>query len=305
MRPNPSFRDLPQAFWANIRTISQEVGYTVKPKREKGVKGKTGPIKVPSLAEVRAALESIDLTAAHLVGPGDKPTPRGKQVVDYFEYRADMLNRVVEPLLMNGSQAQEVFDGLRATTEAGRSAPMNKPSGETKKPAFFTGIVNMLIESNLGGLPCDYNPQELTTVTRDREPFRTLARRMDGAFPGPVDPIAVWEIKEYYYTTTFGSRVADGVYESLLDGMELQELDAALEVLARPEDRPLHIQHLLMVDAHLTWWVKGRSYLCRILDMLHMGYIDEVLFGREVVARLPEIVRSWAKSYADSDKLIL
>lgn len=32
------------------------------------------------------------------------------------------------------------------------------------------------------------------------------------------------EIKEYYYTTTFGSRVAGGVYETLLDGMELDEL---------------------------------------------------------------------------------
>ncbi|MGH9565995.1 MAG: DUF7687 domain-containing protein [Candidatus Angelobacter sp.] len=26
-----------------------------------------------------------------------------------------------------------------------------------------------------------------------------------------------------------------------------------------------------MVDSAFTWWVKGRSYLCRIVDMLHMG----------------------------------
>lgn len=155
----------------------------------------------------------------------------------------------------------------------------------------------MLIDANIDSLPCNYNPQELTTVTRNREPFRTLARRIDGAFPGPVDPLAVWEIKEYYYTTTFGSRVADGVYETLLDGMELEELDAALQELAALQDRPIHIQHLLMVDAHYTWWVKGRSYLCRIIDMLHMGYVDEVLFGEEVVARMPEIARGWVKQY--------
>jgi len=110
---------------------------------------------------------------------------------------------------------------------------MNKQSQEKKKPAYFTGINNMLIESNLEGLPCNYNPQELTTATRNQAPFRTLARRIDGAFPGPVDPLAVWEIKEYYYTTTFGSRVADGVYETLLDGMELEELDAALRELSK------------------------------------------------------------------------
>jgi hypothetical protein len=52
-----------------------------------------------------------------------------------------------------------------------------------------------------------------------------------------------------------------------------------------------------MVDAHYTWWVKGRSYLCRIMDMLHMGYVDEVLFGKEVITRMPEIAQEWVKSY--------
>src|SRR5205814_3221705 len=133
-----------------------------------------------------------------------------------------------------------------------------------------TGIVNMLVEANLKGLPCDCDPRELITVTSDRLRVRTMARRVDGAFPSAINPLAVWEIKEYYYTTTFGSRVADGVYETLLDGMELEELDAALRELSKVEDRATHIQHLLMVDAHYTWWIKGRSYLCRIIDMLHM-----------------------------------
>lgn len=62
----------------------------------------------------------------------------------------------------------------------------------------------------------------------DGVPLWTLARRVEGAFPSPVNPVAVWEIKEYYYTTTFGSRVADGVYESLLDGMELAAVGRAL-----------------------------------------------------------------------------
>jgi hypothetical protein len=87
-----------------------------------------------------------------------------------------------------------------------------------------------------------------------------------------------------YYTTTFGSRVADGVYESLLDGLELEELR---------EHEGVDVKHYLMVDDHYTWWKCGRSYLCRIIDMLHMGYLDEVLFGREVMDRLPAIVKEW------------
>jgi len=142
----------------------------------------------------------------------------------------------------------------------------------------------MLVEANAKGVPCDYDPRELTTVTRDGAPLRTLARRVDGAFPSAVNPVAVWEIKEYYYTTTFGSRVADGVYETLLDGMELEELR---------EHEGVDVKHYLMVDAHYTWWDCGRSYLCRILDMLHMGYVDEVLFGREVVEALPGLVKQW------------
>lgn len=116
--------------------------------------------------------------------------------------------------------------------------------------------------------------------------LRTLARRVDGAFPSPVNPVAIWEIKEYYYTTTFGSRIADGVYETLLDGAELEELE---------EHENIHVEHYLMVDAYDTWWNDGKSYLCRMVDMANMGYVDEVLFGRQVVTELPRIVRGWVQ----------
>jgi hypothetical protein len=55
----------------------------------------------------------------------------------------------------------------------------------------------------------------------------------------------------------------------------------------------IRILHYLIVDDRLTWWEMGRSYLCRIVDMLHAGFVDEVLFGREVLTRWPVIVRSW------------
>ncbi len=50
-----------------------------------------------------------------------------------------------------------------------------------------------------------------------------------------------------------------------------------------------------MIDAHYTWWECGKSYLCRIVDMLHMGYVDEVLVGREIFSRLPSLVNSWGE----------
>ena len=96
----------------------------------------------------------------------------------------------------------------------------------------------------------------------------------------PANPVAVWEIKEYYYTTTFGSRVADGVYDTLLGGMELEE---------PREHEGMDVSHYVVVDARHTWWDCGRSYLCRMVDMLHMA-VDEVLFGYEVLKEMPRIM---------------
>ncbi|HUS47320.1 MAG TPA: hypothetical protein VM098_04335 [Phycisphaerae bacterium] len=275
MKPDRRFLKQPKRFWAHVRTISQQVGYTDR---------RTRHIKIPSLDEIQAALSDLGLATGHVVWRRGRPRPFGNLLLSYFRHRADVLNRFVEPRLMNASQARRLFRETRAKLKPTCPLPMNKQSGSKRAHAFLTGIVNMLIEANSSGLPCDFDPRELTTVTRKGVPVRTMARRIDGAFPAAVNPRAVWEIKEYYYTTTFGSRVADGVYETLLDGMELEELR---------QNEGIDVRHYLIVDAHYTWWVCGRSYLCRIIDMLHMGYVDEVLFGREVVERLPQLVKQW------------
>ncbi len=166
------------------------------------------------------------------------------------------------------------------------SATNEQANWRKKDFAFFTGIVNMLIEANAEGNSCDFNPMELTAIANNDFPIRTLSRRVDGAFPTVINPIAIWEIKEYYYTKTFGSRVADGIYETMLDGYELKEAK---------ENINNKIKHYLMVDDYFTWWMLGRSYLCRIVDLLHMGFIDEVLFGNEVIDRVPVLVREWVK----------
>ncbi len=277
MIPSQLFLNQPKQFWAYVRSISQAAGYTIRG---------GGQIKVPSIEGMGTTLTKLNLDPLRIVDPKGRPTRLGETLAAYFQYRAEVLNTFVEPRLMNKGQARELFLALQAEIKSSVAIPMNKQKGEKKAPAYLTAIVNMLIDANAAGMSCDYDPRVLTTVTLDGSPLRTLARRVDGAFPCVVNPIAVWEIKEYYYTTTFGSRVADGVYETLLDGMELEELRV---------NEGVNVLHYLMVDDHYTWWECGRSYLCRILDMLHMGYVDEVLFGREVVERLPTIVQGWLK----------
>lgn len=275
MKPDSRFLNQPKHFWANVRSISQHAGYTARG---------TGQIRVPDLSVILESLEELGLSTGHVIDDAGKPTSLGATLVQYFNYRADVLNKFVEPRLMDARLAAAAFAKVQRTTKSTRVVTMNKQKGDKKKPAYLTAIVAMLIESNIGGLPCDYDPRELTTFTHLGAPLRTLARRVDGAFPSAKNPIAVWEIKEYYHTTTFGSRVADGVYETLLDGMELEELRQSEKV---------DCKHYLMIDAHYTWWDCGRSYLCRIIDMLHMGYVDEVLFGTEVLERMPALAREW------------
>ena len=275
MKPNPTFLSQPNNFWAHVRTVSQAIGYTVRGENR---------VKIPSIEEIAHTLAQLDLSVDHIADSKGTPTAFAITLQKYFEYRAHVLEELVEPRLMDVDRARSVYEELEGRLSPSCPLPMNKQKGSKKAPAYFTGIINMLIEANADGLPCDYDPRQLTTITRNRAPVRTLARRVDGAFPSTVNPISVWEIKEYYYTTTFGSRVADGIYESLLDGMELEEL-------REPED--IDVRHYLMIDARYTWWECGRSYLCRIVDMLHMGYLDEALFGYEVVEELPRIVREW------------
>lgn len=279
MIPNPQFSKLPKSFWAAVRSISQHCGYT-----------QTGTIKIPTMEEMRAAYVALSLEPRALDFPLGQGASVGVMLSRYFVERARMLTKEAEPALMNAEQARSEFERLRREFNPRCPLPMNKQKDAKRAEAYLTGIVNMLIEAHAAGHPVNYDPRELTTVTAGGAPLRTLARRVDGAFPAVVNPIAIWEVKEYYYTTTFGSRVADGVYETLLDGMELEELRVSENV---------DVLHYLMLDARYTWWDCGRSYLCRIVDMLHMGYVDEVLVGRQVIERLPLLVPLWIQRLKD------
>ncbi len=284
MKANKLFLNQPKSFWANVRSISQKIGYTQRGTRQ---------IKVPTIEDMASAMSALELSSNHII-QNDEPTELGKILHAYFEHRAGVLNNFVESKLMNVEKARKIFEKLKSIHKPKCPLPMNKQKKEKKSFAYFTCIINILIEANAEGFPCDYDPRELTAITLNNVPLRTLARRVDGSFTSTINPIAIWEIKEYYYTTTFGSRVADGVYETLLDGLELEEVR---------EHENIDVKHYLMIDDHNTWWNMGRSYLCRIVDMLHMGYVDEVLFGYEVVERLPDLVKEWVEIEKSKGKL--
>lgn len=273
MKPIATFQAQPRHFWAHVKLLSEGRGYSSE-----------GKLKRYTISDLTQFLAAYGLSTKHLDDTVSVGTTYGELITSYIDYRATTLEISVAANLMNREQAKAEFEHIYAAYTGTLPLSYNKQSGEKRHPAYLTSIINLLTEQTLDGPQFNHNPLGLIVVTDAVKPLRVLSRRMDGAYPSIVNPLAVWEIKEYYGSTTFGSRIADGVYETMLDGEEFTELR---------EHESIDIKHYLIVDDYHTWWNQGKSYLCRMIDMLHMGLADEVLFGREVITHWPEIVSSW------------
>lgn len=129
MKPAERFLKQPKHFWANVRAVSQETGYTDKHQR----------IKAPTLQDIQAALGRARLSSTHIVNPHGRATKLGKTLHSYFRYRAEVLNGFVEPRLMDRASAKLEFERLRTRLCPKCPLPMNKQTGEKKAPAYLTG----------------------------------------------------------------------------------------------------------------------------------------------------------------------
>jgi hypothetical protein len=120
MIPNPEFRNQPKMFWAYVRTLSQQLGYTVRGK---------GQIKVPTFPEMRSGLNDLGLDPGRVADSSDLPTALGAELRKYFEYRAVILNDFVKSQLMDANQARTLYEELQGTFSYTCPVPMNKQTG--------------------------------------------------------------------------------------------------------------------------------------------------------------------------------
>lgn len=276
MKAFNNFKDMDASFWAFVKFVSENLGYT-----ERG----EGFVKRYSIDTIRALCEEHGINASEEVIAG---------TAQYSKMRADLLNNFAQKMLMDAQAASEEFGNWEMLHRIGNyycKLPLNKQKGEMKQIAFFTAIINIIAEKtireitgNSYSLGFDDDPRSLAYILDDdNRIIGASSRRFDGAYPNIENPKLVWEIKEYYYATTFGSRVADGVYETQLDGFEFKELY---------ERTGRKVYHVLFIDAYRTWWIQGKSYLCRLVDAMNSGVVDEVIVGREVLTRWPELLHS-------------
>lgn len=256
MRADNRFTGKSARFWAHAKFISERVGYS-----QRG----SDKLRSHTITEAQTILQASGLSV-------EKDLL--SDVLAYLNWRADALNNKVSRLFMNREEAANEFKKVYEKTKPTKPLPMNKQKGEKRHPAYLASMVAMIAESIVGPSGFIDDARKLSILTSDHRLEEIFSRRFDGAMPDTENPKAVWEIKEYYGTTTFGSRVADGVYETLLDGYEIEGVRSRLG---------RNIEHFLFIDDRFTWWDCGKSYLCRMIDMLHTEHVDEIFFGREVL----------------------
>ena len=75
MKPEKRFLNQPKHFWANVRTISQQAGYTVRNKRQ---------IKIPDDDAMRQALGRVDLSDSHIWDEARNVSMTLRQLPDEF-----------------------------------------------------------------------------------------------------------------------------------------------------------------------------------------------------------------------------
>jgi hypothetical protein len=87
MKPNPRFlNETKPEFWANVKFISQKLGYTDR---------KTKQIQVYPLKKIIALYKKNNFQINKIAYSDGKATEFGQLLLDYFEYRAEALNRYV------------------------------------------------------------------------------------------------------------------------------------------------------------------------------------------------------------------
>ncbi|XBD30874.1 hypothetical protein ABFT82_22865 [Pseudomonas anguilliseptica] len=108
----------------------------------------------------------------HIEDESGKLSSFGEILFDYFRFRSEILNGPVKSNLMDKDAAAKLFFETKNKLEPQCVLPMNKQKGDKKNYSFLTGIVNMIVESNIGDFGCDYDPRSLTTVTHNSMPLR-------------------------------------------------------------------------------------------------------------------------------------
>lgn len=197
-------------------------------------------------------------------------------LADYLSLRIDVANRL---LALARTEEAAIADHARLSQQAVRKYG-TQLEGHHQSPKVLVATVEVLTIAACAkaGLPANVSPQQRATVVAD-DHIWVSPRRLDGALPGLFNPVALWEIKEYWGKTKGGSKMSDAIYECQLVGAELRNFQNRYGTVVR---------HYAILDG-VEQWSARRADLRRAVDLLYSGLLDELIVGREVLTEWPRI----------------
>ncbi len=204
---------------------------------------------------------------------------------DYLDFRSRLWN-AGDKLLRTEDEAKayckKKFNELPKTTQT-----KNLDHHQSSKALVLTTTRLAEAVCKEFGMAIEPNPQR-RCVWVAKEQLHVTARNLDGAIPGLVDPFLVWEIKEYWGTTSGSSKMSDAVYECALVGRELRDFEKRTK---------LHVDQAVVLDGKAQW-TSRKSDLLRFYDLWHQGLIDLLVVGREVETEWQPFVKSVVEKHA-------
>lgn len=211
------------------------------------------------------------------------------ELVEYLDFRRTLWD-LGDKLLRTEDEAKaycrKKFNELPKTTQT-----KNQEHHQSSKAMVLTTTRLAEAACREFGMPIEPNPQRRCVWVADQQ-LHVTARSLDGAIPGLVDPFLVWEIKEYWGTTSGGSKMSDAVYECALVGRELRDFEKRTN---------LHVEHAVLVDGKAQW-TSRESDLLRFYDLYHQGLIDILIVGREVETAWQPFVKSVIEKHGPAPK---
>lgn len=161
----------------------------------------------------------------------------------------------------------------------------NKQKGEMQHEMYFSSTIVMTFQrimiENGKEFGFDFDPSWFPIFTSPRkEPLYSMSRRMDGAYPTSINPLVLWETKEYYDNKSYGSRVNDSIFETILSGKEINEFYSLYS-----QNNINKVFHYLFIDGYYCFGFMGKALLLRYIDCFFQNIVDDIIIGSDVVNR--------------------
>ncbi len=199
------------------------------------------------------------------------------KIAAYLEFRHEA---AIQLLLKARSEDEALIDFANLSKEiVARYGTRSKDHHQSSKVMVQT--VDILTRKVCldRGFTANLSPQKRATLIGEQHIW-VSPRRLDGALPSLVNPVGLWEIKEYWGGTAGGSKMSDVIYECQLVGTELR---------AFADLHGASAKHYAVMDGANQWHSRV-SDLRRAIDLLCSGILDELVVGSEVLSDWPRIV---------------